>query len=301
MIPTTMSPRMPPGPSPGTTQRATKPTIKPKTIQASIPNVSYLLVIGGVVLPPLFTQVVAASEQGVGVHPVDLSLMKGTFLCLLLAFACAAPAIAETPGITEITVTGRGAVSLAPNVAVVSASVQSNAPTAARALAANNASYDAIVAALTRLGVARDDITMAGYNVNYVAPRPDQSDGERSGYTVSRDFSVKVRNIAKAGEVTDACISAGATAINGVQFTIADNAAARERAVALAVADARKSAVLLARESALQVVGIAKVSLDAAGDTGPIMMRMAAARPTAFDQGNIEVSASVTVVFLAKP
>lgn len=228
--------------------------------------------------------------------------MKPTFLCLLLALFAVTPALAESHGMTEITVTGRGAIALAPNVAVVSAGVQSNAPTAAQALAANNSAYDRIVGALTSRGVARADIAMAGYNVSYTAPRPGQPDGEQTGYTVSRDFSVKVRNIAKAGELTDACIGAGATSINGVQFTLADNAAARSQAVALAVADARKSADLLAGESALHVVGIAKVSLDASGEGGgPVMYRMAAARPTAFDQGNVEVSASVTVVFLAKP
>ena len=227
--------------------------------------------------------------------------MKPTFLCLLLALAAAAPAHAAPPGTTEITVTGRGAIALAPNVAIVSAGVQSNAPTAAQALAENNAAYDRIVGALTGLAITRADISMAGYNVSYTAPRPGQADTEQTGYTVSRDFSVKVRAIAKAGEVTDACIGAGATSINGVQFTLADNAAARAQAVALAVADARKSAELLARESALHVVGIAKVSLDSAGDGGGPVMFRAAARPTAFDQGNVEVSASVTVVFLAQP
>ena len=175
--------------------------------------------------------------------------MKPTFLCLLLALAAAAPAHAAPPGTTEITVTGRGAIALAPNVAIVSAGVQSNAPTAAQALAENNAAYDRIVGALTGLAITRADISMAGYNVSYTAPRPGQADTEQTGYTVSRDFSVKVRAIAKAGEVTDACIGAGATSINGVQFTLADNAAARAQAVALAVADARKSAELLARES----------------------------------------------------
>lgn len=227
--------------------------------------------------------------------------MKACFLCLLLAFGAASPAWAAPPGTTEITVNGSGAVALAPNVAIVSAGVQSNAPTAAQALAENNAAYDRIVAALVGLGIARGDVAMSGYNVSYAAPRPNQSDNERTGYTVSRDFSIKVRAIAKAGSVTDACIGAGATSINGVQFTLGDNAAARAQAVALAVADARKSADLLARESALHVVGIERVSLDSAGEgSGPVMFRTAA-RPTAFDQGNVQISASVTVVFLAKP
>jgi uncharacterized protein YggE len=229
--------------------------------------------------------------------------MRTPLLCLLLALALTSPAIADRPEATEITVTGRGAIALAPNVAVVSAGVQSNAPTAAQALASNNATYDRIVSALVSLGVARDDIAMTGYNVRFAAPRPAQPDGETTGYTVSRDFSVKVRDIAKAGEVTDACISAGATAINGVEFTLADRAAAREQAIALAVADARKSADVLAHDSGLHIVGVAKVSLDSAGYFEPNMRVIAhvSARTTAFDQGNVEVSASVTVVFLAKP
>jgi uncharacterized protein YggE len=228
--------------------------------------------------------------------------MKGTFLCLLLALATTAVGSAAPSGTTEITVTGRGAIQLAPNVAIVAAGMQSNAPSAAQALAENNAAYDRIVAALGRLGVARNDVTMSGYNVNYVAPRPDQPDGERSGYTVSRDFSVRVRDIAKAGEVTDACIAAGATSINGVQFTVGDSAAVRTKAVALAVANARTNAELLARDAGLHIVGIAKVSLDNAGDNpGPVVFSLAAARSTAFDQGNVEVSASVTAVFIAAP
>lgn len=227
--------------------------------------------------------------------------MKRTFLCLLLVVGAASPALADPQGSSEITVTGRGAVAMAPNVAIVTAGVQSNAPTAAQALASNNAAYDRVIGALMGLGIARADVAMGGYNVGYAAPRPGQPDNEQTGYTVSRDFSVKVRNIARAGEVTDACIGAGATSINGVQFTLADNAAARTQAIALAVADARRSADLLARESALHLVGIEKVSLDSAGEMGGPVMYRTIARPTTFDQGNVEVSASVTVVFLAKP
>ncbi len=229
--------------------------------------------------------------------------MKRTFLCLLLVLAITSPVRADPPGTSEITVTGRGAIAMAPNVAVVAAGVQSNAPTAAQALASNNAAYDGILAALSRLGVARGDIAMTGYNIRYAAPRPAQSDGELSGYTVSRDFSVKVRDVAKAGEVTDACTGAGATSINGVDFTLADTETGRKQAIALAMADARRNADLLARESGLHVVGIAKVALDNATYFEPNMRAIAnvTARTTAFDQGNVEVAASVTVVFLAKP
>jgi hypothetical protein len=231
--------------------------------------------------------------------------MKLWFFCLLAAIAVAPrPAAAAPPLLTEITVNGSGTVWLAPDVAIVSAGVDSNSASAADALAENNRSYERIVASLARIGIARTDIALRQYGVTYNAPPPvlpANPSGERYGYTVSRSFSVRVRDIAKAGEVTDACIGAGATAINGVGFEIADAQPARERAIAAAVADARKNAELLARDSSLRIVRVKSVALNNATYFGEGTIARVTARSTAFDQGQVNVEASVTVVFLATP
>lgn len=231
--------------------------------------------------------------------------MKRTFFCLLAAVAVAtAPVAAQRAALTEITASGNGSVSMPPDLATLNAAVETNAANANDAIAQNNTLYGRIVESLTRLGISRDDIALTYYNVSYNPPprgstvNPD----ERYGYTVSRSFSVKVREIGAAGRVSDACIAAGATAINGVNFGLANPNVARTQATAGAVADARANAQAVARAAGLRIVGIRSIELGAGGP-GPVpLMRAAAATaPTAFDQSNVNVTVSVTVVFLAAP
>jgi uncharacterized protein len=233
--------------------------------------------------------------------------MKRTFICLLAVLALAtATARAAQTGVTDVTASGTGSVSLPPDMATVNAGIETNADNANDAISQSNAIYDRVVVNLAKMGIARGDVALAYYNVSY-NPRPrnaQPSSGERYGYTVARNFSVKVREIGKAGAVSDACISAGATAINGVSFGLADPSAARTQATARAVAEARANADALAQAAGLHVTAIKSIELGGAGAPGPVpMMRMAAAPnpPTEFDQSNVNVTVSVSIVFLAEP
>ncbi len=233
--------------------------------------------------------------------------MKRTFICLLAAFAVATSSVAAAQSsATEVTASGNGSVSLPPDVATLDVAVETNAPNAGDATSQNNARYDRIVAALEKLGIARSDVALTYYNVSFNPPPrvTSPTSSERYGYTVSRNFSVKVREIASAGRVSDACTSAGATAINGVSFGLADPTTARREATAKAVAEARANADAVAAAAGLRIVGIKSIDLNGAGP-GPVpMMRMAAtanAAPTQFDQSNVNVTVSISVVFLAEP
>jgi hypothetical protein len=234
--------------------------------------------------------------------------MKRSFFCLLIAVAASTGgALAAQSGVTEITASGTGSVSLPPDMATVNAAVETNAARAEEAVSQNNHIYERVVAALEKLGIARDDVTLAYYNVNYNPPpkvMPQASNGERYGYTVSRTFSVKVRSIGKAGAVSDACIGAGATSINGVSFGLADPSAARARAIAKAEADARNAAEALARTANVRIVSVKSIELQNGGTVGapvPMGAMARAAAPTVFDQSNVSVSVLVTVVFTAEP
>jgi uncharacterized protein len=232
--------------------------------------------------------------------------MKRSIFCLLLILAgFGAQAVAAQAAATEITTSGNGSVSLQPDMATISASVETNAENANDAISQNNARYERIVTALAAEGIARSDITLSYYNVSY-NPRPQimppNAAGERYGYTVSRSFSVKVRKIASAGRVSDASMAAGATAINGVTFGLSNPAAARGEATRRAVADARAGAQALAAATGLHIASIKSLQLGGAGPEPLPMMRVAAANaPTQFDQSNVNVTVSVTVVFLAEP
>ena len=145
-------------------------------------------------------------------------------------------------------------------------------------------------------------------NTHEVEPQPRPSaapqnpSGERYGYTVSRNFSVKVREIGRAGAVSDASMTNGATGINGVSFGLSNPSSARAEATAKAVAEARTNANALAQAAGLRIVSIK--SMELGGGAGPVpLMRAAAAvnAPTQFDQSNVNVTVSVSVVFLAVP
>ncbi|HEY3676144.1 MAG TPA: SIMPL domain-containing protein [Candidatus Tumulicola sp.] len=223
------------------------------------------------------------------------------FAAVALAAFVWSPAVAA--GSTEITVSGTGSVALAPDTATVSASVETNADNAARAVSDNNLRYDRVVAALERAGVARSDITLSYYTVNY-SPKPQTpSPGDRYGYTVRRQFDVKVREIGKAGAVVDACTGAGATGVDNVSFGTADPNAGRAEAIRRAVADARTTADAIASAAGLHVTGIESIGQPGTEFRPMPMMRMAAtaATPTTFDQSNVNVSTTISVTFLAQP
>lgn len=232
--------------------------------------------------------------------------MKAAIAALVVLVAVAPIAArADAPRATEIVVSGTGSVTLPPDLAMVNGSIQTNSANAADAVGHNNVIYERVVAALTKLGIARGDIALAGYNVSY-NPKPPKPDASTTyGYTVSRDFTVKVRDIAKAGGAVDACTTAGVTSIGGVTFGLNDEGAAQAQATGKAVDDARAKAEALAAAAHLRISGIKSINLSGGGPVYPMSkMAMDAApgqAPTQLDTSSVSVSVNVEMTFLAQP
>ncbi|MDP9024391.1 MAG: SIMPL domain-containing protein [Candidatus Eremiobacteraeota bacterium] len=233
--------------------------------------------------------------------------MKRILLTLGIVALCGAPALAANP--TAIAVTGNAVVTVVPDIATINASITTTDPHADTATSRNNALYEKAVAAITARGIARSDITLSYYNINY-QPKPHAEPGQpvmqgNYGYTVTRSFAVKVRAIAKAGPAVDAIAPVAGIEVGGVNFDIADPAPARAQATDKAVADARTKAESLARAAGLHIVGIRRIELNGGGNAMPqpmIRTSMAAAKmPTNFDTGSVNVSVDVNMVYLAAP
>jgi uncharacterized protein len=233
-------------------------------------------------------------------------------LALLTVLLISTFASAAAATVTHITATGEGTVAVAPDQATIRASIVTNADRADDAVSQNNTIYARIVTATQAQGVARNDVTLADYNLNFnPRPSPMPSDGgfaasQRYGYIVTRAFDIKVRAIAKAGAVVDAITKAGVTNVDGVSFGASDPSHARAQATAKAFADARSKADEVAKAAGLHITGIGRIEFAGTAPVVP-MMRMSAmsaaapAAPTILDAGNVSVSASLTVVFLASP
>lgn len=123
------------------------------------------------------------------------------------------------------------AVTVAPDMATIGAGVTSEAPTAVEALRMNSAEMDKVIARIKALGIAEQDIQTTGINLSarYDYERETQRQVFR-GYQVSNRVSVKLRKIEDTGMVLDALVAAGATDLSGPNFSIEEDAAAKDAA-----------------------------------------------------------------------
>lgn len=145
-----------------------------------------------------------------------------------------------------ITVVGQGTAYGQPDQANVVVGVESFAATVAEATSQNQTTLDNVMAALTAAGIAAEDIQTTNYSLYAEQIYGEKGPEGIAGYRVSNQVNVKIRDIALVGDVLAAVTEAGANAIYGVNFSVADPAALEAEARALAMQDAANRAASLA-------------------------------------------------------
>ncbi len=86
--------------------------------------------------------------------------------------------------------------------------------------------------------------------------------GGRSG------VRVRTADLRAGGRIVEAALKAGATRLESVEFGLRDASAAKDEALALATADARRKADVVARALGLNVVAVLEATADAAPRAG---------------------------------
>ena len=219
------------------------------------------------------------------------------FLGLALACTLAVPAWAADPH--TMAMTGHGEVRGAPDMAQVIAGVTATAPTAAQALAANSNRIKGVFAALAKLGVPEKNIQTTNFFVSPQYTNGDNNTPRRlTGYQVNNDVTVRLEDVGKLGGALDALVAAGANQINGVSFSIQNDAPLLEKARTQAIADARMRAETYAKAAGVTLGPILSIS-EGGGEAPPRpMYRMAAmAAETRIAPGEQSVAADVSVVW----
>lgn len=222
-------------------------------------------------------------------------------LALSAAFATTAAHAEDAKRDLFITVQGIGNIVVAPDQAMISGGVISEAATAAEALAANSKALAGVVEKLKAAGVAEKDMQTNGFSV-----QPKYTDYGKTdkapvidGYQVSNSISIKVRDMAKLGDLLDAMVASGSNAINGVSFIVSDADKRSDDARKAAVADARRKAELYAAAAGVKLGKVLSMSEGGAAVPQP-MYRMAAMSAEAAPpmlSGEETLSASVTIVY----
>jgi uncharacterized protein YggE len=219
-----------------------------------------------------------------------------------LAGIIALPAAAESASPHTITVTGHGEAKAAPDSAMVSAGVTTQAKTAAAALSENSAAMNRVFAALKRLGVEAKNIQTSNFTVSpqFTPYNSNSGNGQRIvGYQVSNQVDVTLERTAGVGPAVDALVAAGANQMNGIGFTIHDPKPLLASARAAAVDDAAARAQVFAKAAHVALGPILSIEEGGTVPVRPLyaMRAMAEAAPTPIAAGEQTVAADVTIVW----
>jgi uncharacterized protein YggE len=185
-------------------------------------------------------------------------------LPLLAASLLATPAAAEvqvnTNGpIVELTV--NESVEAEPDIVTVSAGVSTQARTAVEAMRLNATQMTSVIDRIKALGIAERDIQTTGISLGAMYDYNQQTQRQVfRGYQASNRVSVKLRQIDRTGEVLDALVAAGATDLNGPDWSIDDDTAARAQARRKAMETAHAQALEYARGAGYSDIRLLEVS-----------------------------------------
>jgi uncharacterized protein YggE len=242
----------------------------------------------------------------------DEAMMKARWLLplMLAATSLAAPVAAqEAPGRmapitgTRLDIAAEGSVTRAPDVALISAGVVTQAATAAAAMSDNASRMAATVGALKRAGVADKDIQTSSISLSpqyrYAENRPPVI----TGYQAANQVNIRFREIKRAGGILDALVAVGANQINGPNLMVDEPEDALDEARTVAIAKARARAELYAKAAGLRVKRILSISESGGYAPPPPPMPMMQARmeksaaDTSIEPGEQRLSVAVSVSF----
>jgi len=204
---------------------------------------------------------------------------------------------------TRLDIVATGESRQVPDIAVITAGVVTQAPSASAALTDNNRRMQAVFRALDAAGIDERDIQTSSINLNARYDHSNRSEPRLLGYTASNQLTIRFRDIDNAGGIIDALVAQGVNQINGPSLQIDAPEAAMNEARRDAIGKARQRAELYATAAGMRVVRI--VAISEAGAARPSVMMdgrgmmsgVAESAPMQIAAGEQRLTASVSVTF----
>ncbi len=220
---------------------------------------------------------------------------------VLLSLIGREPAAAQDLPIPHVTVSGEASRAVEPSLAETRAGVITQGKSAREASDANARTMTAVLASLQEAGVEPKDIQTSRFAVQPLFTRQQQegrSEPPRiTGYQVSNNVSVRIRDIGKLGEIFDRLLAAGANTIYGVEFQVPENPKLLDAVRTAAIEDGKRKAELYAQAAGVQLGRVFAITENSVSVPRP-MMRAAAtpqsATPTSPGEEVLRVSVTVT-------
>ncbi len=215
-----------------------------------------------------------------------------------------------------ISVSGRADVTAIPDIALVNAGLETNAPTVVEAQRKNSTTMNAFLDEVKGLGVEDKDRKTVGYTIGpkYEERRePITGRFVRSvlvGYVVTQSLELKVRSFERLGDVVALVGKHNLNQVGEVSFTVDKPDALKQEALEKAILEAKQKAERLARAGGVQL-GRMISFVESAGPMpyrfdAPMMAmkaEMGGEPPPVprFEPGSQELEAVVTVTYELLP
>ena len=234
--------------------------------------------------------------------------MHRAVVLVVALFTSSAASAQTTPRIQEqgpvVVTTGEATVKRAPDRVWVMVAAESRARTAREAQKLNADAMSSVMQKLEGAGVPADSIRTASYDLQ---PEFDYNNGRQTlrGYMARNSVEIRLDEIARAGEILEIAVTAGATTVGGLRFDLKDRAAAEREALSRAVADGRARATAAAGGAGMSVDRVLRIEERRMSmpDPRPMMLAQregAAAAAPPITPGELEIRASVTITSAIK-
>ncbi len=224
-------------------------------------------------------------------------------LALALPFATSAQALAPSSTAAAphtIRVRGDAQVAVRPDVAVLFTGIESTGKDLAPVTRDAAAQMRRVLAALAEAGVAGKDVQTTRHDVRVERPWEKGLPGPITGYTVSDEVRVTVRDLPKLGSVIERVAAAGSNSLRSLSFEKDDPTPERARALAQAYASARAKAEALARAAGVALGDVLSVNEAIQGSVLPTFARAPVAMESSaapVSPGEVQIAGSVEVTF----
>ncbi len=254
---------------------------------------------------------------------IDMGAKVGIAAIALLGLFLLAKVITEfqkmgndEPYYNSITLTGEGEVISIADIGKFTFSVSETSESVDSAQKMATEKINKVLTALKEKGVDEKDIKTLNYNINpkyqwvvdtkncYGSNNCPNGNSVIVGYDVSQTIEVKIRDTKKAGELLTQVGAQGVGNVSGLQFSIDDEEALKQQAIALAIADAKAKAEKLSKELGLDIDKIVGYSEEnyaypmynkgMGGDAMSVRAEMAVAPQTPVGENTVTARVFVT-------
>ena len=242
---------------------------------------------------------------------------------LVLIFAAQHPAAAQgiapaqgasdatraAGGPTRVVVTGDSLVQERPDTAVITVAVVTQNRSALAAQQENATKTEAVVRAVRQAAGQGAEVETSGYNLQPQYTYRENQTPLIQSYVAQNSVTVTMSDLTKVGAVIDAAAAAGANQVSGLSFTLRQDKAARQRALAEATREALSKAQTLATVLGGRVVRVVEVS-EAGSVSRPVpiykdevmtMQARVGQAPTPVEVGSLDIRSQVTLVAEVAP